>query len=139
MVMALYTEQIVRRATWSMIVRGSRRLRAIRDRAQNRPVGWRGRQGAIDLQGGSWEVYTSGIPLAPSKFTVAQWTDRETRPVPVLRKAVQGGYSTHDLHHKGLLPPEYETTSPTVGNYATVDDVGKAAKDWTQMKLVIYH
>ena len=41
--------------------------------------------------------------------------------------------------HKGLLPADYETKLPDAWRYATVDDVGKAAKDWPQMNFIIYH
>ena len=40
--------------------------------------------------------------------------------------------------HKGLLPADYETSTPH-WRYAMVDDVGKAAKDWPQITFVIYH
>jgi hypothetical protein len=38
-----------------------------------------------------------------------------------------------------LLPADYETKLPDAWRYATVDDVGKAAKDWPQMNFIIYH
>ena len=41
--------------------------------------------------------------------------------------------------HKGLLPADYETSFAGVWQYATVWDVGKAAKDWPQITFVIYH
>src|SRR5205823_948239 len=41
--------------------------------------------------------------------------------------------------HKGLLPQDYEKSWPNVWQYATVADLGKAAKDWPQINFVIYH
>jgi predicted TIM-barrel fold metal-dependent hydrolase len=41
--------------------------------------------------------------------------------------------------HKGLYPPQVEERFPHLTPYAKVDDVGKAAKDWPQIKFVIYH
>jgi len=40
--------------------------------------------------------------------------------------------------HKGLVPPDYERTFPN-WQYARVDDVGKAARDWPGLTFVIYH
>ena len=41
--------------------------------------------------------------------------------------------------HKGLLPADYETSWPKVWEYATVRDLGKAAKDWPKLNFMIYH
>jgi len=41
--------------------------------------------------------------------------------------------------HKGLFPPSDEQRFPQLTQYAKVDDVGKAAKDWPQLKFLIYH
>ena len=84
----------------------------------------------------SWKSYTIGDPLAPSKFP---WRlDDEKLMYPFYEKAVKAGITTI-CTHKGLLPPDYEKSFAGVWQYATVDDVGKAAKDWPQMNFVIYH
>ncbi len=57
---------------------------------------------------------------------------------PFYEKAVKAGI-TMICTHRGLLPPDYEKSFADVWQYATVDDVGKAAKDWPQMNFVIYH
>ena len=57
---------------------------------------------------------------------------------PFYEKAVKAGITTICIH-KGLLPPDYERSFAGVWEYATVSDVGKAAKDWPQMTFVIYH
>jgi uncharacterized protein len=41
--------------------------------------------------------------------------------------------------HKGLFPLETAKKWPHLLDYAKVDDVGKAAKDWPQLNFVIYH
>ncbi len=41
--------------------------------------------------------------------------------------------------HKGLFAPSIAQRFPHLTPYATVEDVGKAAKDWPQLNFVIYH
>jgi hypothetical protein len=41
--------------------------------------------------------------------------------------------------HKGLFPPSDEQRFARLTQYAKVDDVGKAAKDWPQLAFLIYH
>ena len=57
---------------------------------------------------------------------------------PFYEKAVKSGINTICIH-KGLLPADYEKSWPGVWEYATVEDVGKAAKDWPQLNFVMYH
>ena len=52
-------------------------------------------------------------------------------------KAVKAGITTICIH-KGLLPKDYEKSVANFWQYATVDDVPKAAKDWPQLNFVIY-
>jgi uncharacterized protein len=51
---------------------------------------------------------------------------------------VKAGVTTLCVH-KGLMPADYATSWPDMWQYATVWDVGKAAKDWPQINFVIYH
>ena len=37
------------------------------------------------------------------------------------------------------MPADYEKSWPGAWEYATVEDLGKAAKDWPQINFVIYH
>jgi predicted TIM-barrel fold metal-dependent hydrolase len=84
----------------------------------------------------SWKGYTIGDPLNPSKYP---WRlDDEQLMYPFYDKAVKAGITTICIH-KGLLPPDYEKSFAGVWEYATVADLGKAAKDWPQMKFVMYH
>ncbi len=41
--------------------------------------------------------------------------------------------------HKGLIPSDYRTSLPHLWKYATVEDLGKAAKDWPDLRFIIYH
>jgi predicted TIM-barrel fold metal-dependent hydrolase len=86
----------------------------------------------------SWKGYTIGDPLFPSKLGSYWWLDDEKLMYPFYEKAVRAGITTVCIH-KGLLPADYERTWPGVWEYATVRDVGKAAKDWPQLNFVMYH
>jgi predicted TIM-barrel fold metal-dependent hydrolase len=86
----------------------------------------------------SWKSYTIGDPLSPAKTKYPWRLDDETLMYPFYEKAVRAGI-TNLCIHKGLLPKDYETSIPNAWRYATVDDVGKAAKDWPQMNFIIYH
>lgn len=84
----------------------------------------------------SWKSYTIGDPLSPSKFP---WRlDDEELMYPFYEKSLKGGIDVICIH-KGLLPPDYEVSFPGVWQHATMDDLPKAAKDWPDMKFVIYH
>jgi uncharacterized protein len=116
---------------------GSRRLLAHALITPNQP-GWMDEvDKAITVhKPDSWKGYTIGDPLNPSKFP---WRlDDEKLMYPFYDKAVKSGINTICIH-KGLLPPDYEKAFAGVWEYATAADIGKAAKDWPQMKFVIYH
>jgi hypothetical protein len=84
----------------------------------------------------SWKSYTIGDPLAPSKYP---WRlDDEQVMYPFYEKALKAGINIICIH-KGLLPVDYEKSFPSVWEYATAWDIGKAAKDWPQMTFVVYH
>lgn len=116
---------------------GSRRLLAHALITPNQP-GWMDEvDKAITVhKPDSWKGYTIGDPLNPSKFP---WRlDDEKLVYPFYEKAVKAGITTICIH-KGLLPPDYEKSYAGVWEYATAADIGKAAKDWPQMKFVMYH
>ena len=84
----------------------------------------------------SWKSYTIGDPLSPSKYP---WRlDDEEIMYPFYEKSLKAGINTI-CTHKGLLPPDYEVSFPGVWQYATLDDLPQAAKDWPDMNFVIYH
>jgi hypothetical protein len=133
----LSNEQIVKARDMVNDFAGSRRLLAHTVITPKQP-GWMEEvdKAISTYKPDSWKSYTIGDPLAPSKFP---WRlDDEKLMYPFYEKAVKAGITTI-CTHKGLLPPDYEKSFADVWQYATVDDVGKAAKDWPQMNFVIYH
>src|SRR5262252_1626529 len=86
----------------------------------------------------SWKGYTIGDPSAPPNSKTMWRLDDEKLVYPFYEKAVKAGITTICIH-KGLLPKDYETSAANSWQYATVDDVPKAAKDWPQLSFVIYH
>jgi predicted TIM-barrel fold metal-dependent hydrolase len=90
------------------------------------------------LKPDSWKGYTIGDPLFPSKLGSYWRLDDEKLTYPFYEKIVKAGITTVCIH-KGLLPADYEKSWPGVWEYATVSDLGKAAKDWPQIDFVIYH
>src|SRR5881409_1164904 len=90
------------------------------------------------LKPDSWKGYTIGDPLFPSKMGSYWRLDDEKLMYPFYEKIAKAGITTVCIH-KGLLPQDYEKSWPNVWQYATVSDLGKAAKDWPQINFVIYH
>jgi len=90
------------------------------------------------LKPDSWKGYTIGDPLFPSKQGSFWRLDDEKLMYPFYEKIVKAGINTVCIH-KGLLPLDYEKSWPSVWQYATVDDLGKAAKDHPNVNFVIYH
>jgi hypothetical protein len=90
------------------------------------------------LKPDSWKGYTIGDPLFPSKLGSFWRLDDEKLMYPFYEKISKSGINTVCIH-KGLLPLDYEKSWPNVWEYATVSDLGKAAKDWPKLNFVIYH
>ncbi len=89
-----------------------------------------------ELRPDSWKGYTVGDPLFASKYP---WRlDDEELVYPFYERIQKAGIRTICIH-KGLLPNDYEESFRGIWQNATVDDVGKAAKDWPQLNFVIYH
>jgi len=86
----------------------------------------------------SWKGYTIGDPLQPTKSKHPWRMDDEKLAYPFYEKAQKAGINTVCVH-KGLIARDYEKAIPEVWRYATVDDVGKAARDWPGINFVIYH
>ena len=64
--------------------------------------------------------------------------DDEKLVYPLYEAMLKNGINTICIH-KGLMPADYMTSWADMWQYATVWDVGKAAKDWPQINFVIYH
>ena len=86
----------------------------------------------------SWKGYTIGDPLAWKNSKFPWRLDDEKLMYPFYEKAVKAGITTICIH-KGLLPLDYLEAATENWKYATVDDLPKAAKDWPQLRFVIYH
>jgi predicted TIM-barrel fold metal-dependent hydrolase len=86
----------------------------------------------------SWKGYTIGDPLQPTKTKHPWRMDDEKLAYPFYEKIQKAGINTVCVH-KGLIARDYEKAIPDVWRYATVDDVGKAARDWPGINFVIYH
>ena len=86
----------------------------------------------------SLKGYTIGDPLYQSKKKSNWRLDDERNVYPLYEKMLKAGVTTLCIH-KGLMPADYRTSWPDLWQYATVWDVGKAARDWPQINFVIYH
>ncbi|MCL6640710.1 MAG: amidohydrolase family protein [Candidatus Rokubacteria bacterium] len=120
-------------------IAGSRRLLAHAVFTPKKP-GWMDEvdRAIAQLKPDSWKGYTIGDPLFPSKLGSYWRLDDEKVAYPFYGKIVKAGITTVCIH-KGLLPADYEKSWPGVWEYATVNDLGKAARDWPQINFVIYH
>src|SRR2546428_19798 len=120
-------------------VAGSRRLlsHAVFTPKKN---GWMGEvdRAIAELKPDSWGGCTDRAPLFPSKAGSFWRLDDDKLMYPFYEKIAKTGINTVCIH-KGLLPLDYEKSWPNVWQYATVSDLGKAAKDWPQINFVIYH
>jgi predicted TIM-barrel fold metal-dependent hydrolase len=128
-------------ALWFLIngIAGSRRLLAHSLITPGQP-GWMEEvdRCIAEVKPDSWKGYTIGDPSAPPNNKYPWRLDDEKLMYPFYEKAVKAGITTICIH-KGLLPKDYETSAANSWQYATVDDVPKAAKDWPQLSFVIYH
>jgi uncharacterized protein len=86
----------------------------------------------------SLKGYTIGDPLYQTKKKSNWRLDDERNVYPLYEKMLKAGVRTLCVH-KGLMPADYRTSWPDLWEYATVWDVGKAARDWPQINFVIYH
>ena len=91
-----------------------------------------------ELKVDSWKGYTIGDPLFQT-MRQSQWRlDDEELVYPFYEKAIKAGINTVCIH-KGLMPADYESSWKDLWEYATVWDLGRAAKDWPEINFVIYH
>jgi predicted TIM-barrel fold metal-dependent hydrolase len=83
-----------------------------------------------------WKGYTIGDPMNRSRYP---WRlDDEKLVYPAYEKMAKAGIRNVCIH-KGLLPRNYEKTLPGLWKFGTVDDLGRAAKDWPNLNFIIYH
>ena len=90
------------------------------------------------LKPDSWKGYTVGDNTNKDLAHHPWRMDDEKLMYPFYEKIAKAG---HDIVciHKGLYPPSVEKRWPHLTPHAGVDDVGKAAKDWPNIRFVIYH
>jgi hypothetical protein len=93
---------------------------------------------AIELKPEGWKGYTIGDNTNPTISKFPWRMDDETLVYSAYEKFVKSGIRNVAVH-KGLYPPGMESEVPNLKQYAKVDDVGKAAKDWPQLNFFIYH
>ena len=91
-----------------------------------------------DLKPDSIKGYTIGDPIYQTKKKTNWRMDDEKLVYPLYEAMLKNGINTICIH-KGLMPADYMTSWADMWQYATVWDVGKAAKDWPQINFVIYH
>ena len=92
---------------------------------------------AIELQPDAWKGYTLGDPRGSSRYP---WRlDDEELVYPAYETMMEAGIRNVCIH-KGLLPSGYKQklTKEQI-QYAKVDDLGKAARDWPDLNFIIYH
>jgi len=90
------------------------------------------------LKPDSWKGYTVG-DNTNKQLSKHPWRmDDEKLVYPFYDKILKAGYDIVCVH-KGLYAPSVAQQFPNLTAYANVDDVGKAAKDWPQIRFVIYH
>ena len=90
------------------------------------------------LKPDSIKGYTIGDPIYQTKKKTNWRMDDEKLVYPLYEAMLKRGINTICVH-KGLMPADYMTSWADMWQYATVWDVGKAAKDWPQINFVIYH
>jgi uncharacterized protein len=90
------------------------------------------------LKPDSWKGYTVGDNTNKDLARHPWRMDDEKLVYPFYEKIVKAGYDIVCVH-KGLYPPSVAERFPHLTAYAAVDDVGKAAKDWPNIRFVVYH
>jgi predicted TIM-barrel fold metal-dependent hydrolase len=90
------------------------------------------------LKPDSWKGYTVGDNTNKDLSRHPWRMDDEKLTYPFYEKISKAGYDIVCVH-KGLYPPSTAERWPNLTPYATADDVGKAAKDWPNIRFVIYH
>jgi uncharacterized protein len=95
-------------------------------------------RGAELLKPAGWKGYTIGDNTHKELSRYPWRMDDPSVTYPGYEKFAKSG-SRIVAVHKGLFPPSDEKRFPRLTQYAKVDDVGKAAKDWPQLQFLIYH
>ncbi len=118
---------------------GSKRMLAHYTLMPGQPGWLEGVDRAIEVQKpDGWKGYTIGDLILAHGGKIAYRLDDEKLMYPFYEKAAKAGIKNVCVH-KGLFPAFAEQRLPHLAAYASVADVGKAAKDWPQLNFAIYH
>lgn len=132
----LHNEELIRARQRVEERAGSRRLLAHALFTPGRPGWMEDLERAIAMKPDAWKGYTVGMPSGESRWP---WRlDDEKLVYPAYEKMVKSGITTVCIH-KGLLPSNYRERMSSTWQYGGVDDVPKAARDWPQLRFLIYH
>lgn len=115
---------------------GSRRLLTLSIIAPGK-LGWMDEieRAIAEIKPDSWKGYTVGDPFGHSRF--AYRPDDKALMSPAYGRMLAWGM-TNICIREGLLPADHKHEFPT-WEHARADDVGKAARDWPQLNVIIYH
>jgi predicted TIM-barrel fold metal-dependent hydrolase len=118
---------------------GSRRVLAHYALTPGQPGWLEGIDKAIEVhRPAGWKGYTIGDVILAHGGKTAWRLDDETLMYPFYEKIAKAGLKNVCIH-KGLFPKFAEERLPHLAAFASVADVGKAAKDWPQLNFAIYH
>ena len=95
-------------------------------------------QAIKELKPDSFKGYTIGDNTNKNLSKHPWRMDDDKLVYPFYEKLVKAGHDKVCVH-KGLFPPSVEQQFPHLLAHSEVRDVGKAAKDWPQIRFVIYH
>ena len=118
---------------------GSRRVLAHYTLTPGQPGWLEGVDKAIEVyKPAGWKGYTIGDVILSHGGKTAWRLDDEKLMYPFYEKAAKAGIKNICIH-KGLFPKLAQERLPHLAAFASVADVGKAAKDWPQLNFAIYH
>ena len=95
-------------------------------------------RGIEELKPDGFKGYTIGDNANKATSRHPWKMDDEKLVYPAYERFVKAGIRTVAIH-KGIFTLSDEKRFPRLTEYARVDDVGKAAKDWPQLTFIIYH
>src|ERR1700744_4358686 len=95
-------------------------------------------RGVEQLRPNAWKGYTIGDNTHKDICRYPWRMDDEKVAYKGYEKFTKAGIRNVAIH-KGLFTQSDERNFPRLKEYAKVDDVGKAAKDWPHLNFLIYH
>jgi uncharacterized protein len=95
-------------------------------------------RGIAELKPDAWKGYTIGDNTHKDISRYPWRMDDEKLAYPAYEKFAKSGIRNVAIH-KGLYSLSDAKRFPRLEEFARVDDVGKAAKDWPQLNFLIYH